>query len=68
MNMETNPSDVSALVLTLNSTRLIITFTWAGILCIWGMKLSQRLSLGKAILVTIAAFIPARGIFMTFIR
>ena len=64
----TNLSDASTLVVALNNARMIIAFTWAGILCIWGMKLSQGLSVGKAILVTVAALIPAMGIFLTFIR
>jgi len=64
----TNLSDASAPIVALNIARQIIAFTWAGILCIWGMKLSQRLSLGKAILVTIASLIPLLGIFLTFIR
>lgn len=68
VSLGTNLSDASTLVIALNNARQIIAFTWAGILCIWGMKLSQRLSLAKAILVTIAALIPAMGFFMTFIR
>ena len=64
----TNLSDASAPIVALNIARQIIAFTWAGILCTWGMKLSQRLSLTKAILVTIAALIPLLGIFLTFIR
>jgi len=68
VSVGTNLSGASALVLALNNARMIIAFTWSGILCIWGMKLSQRLSLSKAILVTVAALIPAMGIFMTFIR
>jgi len=68
VSMGTNLSDASTLVVALNNARMIIAFTWAGILCVWGMKLSQRLSSRKAILVTIAALIPSLGIFMTFIR
>ena len=68
VSMGTNLSDASVFIVALNNARMIIAFSWAGILCVWGMKLSQRLSLGKAILVTIAAFILAMSIFLTFIR
>ena len=68
VSLGANLSDASTIVVALNNARQIIALTWAGILCIWGMKLSQRLSLVKAILVTIAALIPAMGFFMTFIR
>ncbi len=68
VSVGTNLSDASAPVVALNNARLIIAFSWAGILCIWGVKLCQKLSLRKAILVTIVALIPAMGIFMTFIR
>lgn len=67
-SMGTNLSDASAPIAALNIARQIIAFTWAGILCVWGMKLSQRLSLRKAALVTIAALIPTMGIFLIFMR